>query len=440
MTATINKAREGFFGRQRNTLFLSAAFLLIFICQNYFEYSFTFIFEGKAEEVGKTANSIRKISQGLVNIIGIAVVNWIGYHNSFISGTVVAYPLIFLAAWLHNQATERVKLQQASLLIKALLWCFSAIQGAGHSIIWIAQGCYIATVIEGAHCAEAFSTFAFFYNFTYPCGNVLMKFVKIGEASKYTSGLIMISLLSLLALPFYFLMKKHKIDRSSQGSILPFTKANLGANLWSFCDILTATLFMGVVIGFIGTEFCRPLLKHNDLSSKLFEFFLCYGLFACVASLLGSWLMNPKSLAIFATAACILHIASIGMFQLVDNQVKLQGAESTYAIETLGYLCYAYSACYGLASSTYITLLFTLVARRYEANMTFAMWLFQVLNCLATGLSRYPLKGSTFRTFIVSGILGYGSVFYTLYKINLSSQEHQAKHMEKNESNSSFPI
>ena len=436
MTGSSSKAREGFFCRQRNTLLLSAAFLLIFISQNYFECSFTFIFGGDIKSVGQKANSIRKISQGLVNIVGIGIVNYFGYATSFIAGTAVAYPLIFIAAYIQNKAAHEVALIQISPLLKTLLWIFSFVQGAGHSIIWIAQGCYIGSVIEGIHCPEAFSLFAFFYNFSYPCGSVLMKYIKFSNSDKYTTGLIVVCSMSFLALPFYLLLKKQSISRESRGSLFPFTRANLGANLKDYFDIFPSTLFMGVVIGFIGSQFARPLIDDKGLGGKIFFFFLFYGLSACVASIMGSFLMKPKNLWVFAIAACVLHAGAIGMYQYAFLKV---GKPLEMSVDQLGYLCYAYATCYGLASSTYITLMFTLVALRYEKNMGFAMWSFQVLNCLATGIATYTLEGRVVAIFSVFGALGYGSVFYTLFRIHRMRQQLQSEGSKEMSSKNEFP-
>ena len=219
------------------------------------------------------------------------------------------------------------------------------------------------------------------------------------------------------------LLAAEEAKQGKSRKFFPFTRANLGANLKDFLDIFASTLFMGVVIGFIGSQFNFPLNQNEDLNKNMFAFFLCNGFSACVASILGSFLMKPKNLWVFAIAACVLHVVAIGMYRYVCLKVVVM----PLSVEKLGYFCYAYATCYGLASSTYITLMFTLVALRYEKNMGFAMWSFQVLNCLATGIAAYSLKDFVVPIFSVFGVLDYSSVFYTLYRIHRIKQQLQSE-------------
>ena len=407
----MNTKRHNVFARQKNIFLLSSAFFLLLISQNYFDYTYPYLFANKDYSPGVVGNKLRSLSQGLFNVVGIGAVRLLGYKASFVFGNLLVLPGIFIGCWLNHLAANGGNsgkigaIPGKSLVFQ--LYGYSMIQGVGQSIAWIAQGCYVDGIVDKKFIPEAYSIFSTFYNLSYPMGTLVMKVFKQGKVQNADWALIVFAL-AAVAGTLLFLMLKDLCISNVKGKLFPFTSETLKASLVGFGDILMATVFVGVIFGFISSSFESPLERVKDAEAQN-NFFLCYGLAATFASVLGSFFLTEGSIGAFSGVSMCLHAVSIVLYRICLVNEDLNK-------ETLIILSYTYSVCYALASSTFVTIVFALLSLRYSDDISFAMWMFQVLSCVATACATEKFRNwpVIFGSF---GICGYISIFWSLFKV-----------------------
>jgi hypothetical protein len=413
----MNTKRHNVFARQKNIILLSTAFFMLLISQNNFDCTYPYLFENEENYTpGVKGNKLRALSQGLFNVVGIGAVRLLGYKASFVFGNLLVLPGIFIGCWLNHLAGNGGNsgkiggIPAKSLVFQ--LYGYSVIQGIGQSIGCIAQGCYVDGIVNKKFIPEAYSIFSTFYNLSYPMGTLVIKLSKQGKEQNADFALITFALAAVVG-TLLFLMLKPLCIANAKGKLFPFTSRTLTGSLVGFGDILMATVFVGVIFRFISSSFETPLERLQDSEAQA-TFFLCYGFAATFASVLGSLFLTEGTIGAFSAVSICLHAVSIVLYRICSVNDHLSK-------ETLINLSYTYSVCYALASSTFVTIVFTLLSLRYSDDISFAMWMFQVLSCVVTACSTEEFKNWPL-VFGCFGICGYISIFWSLFKVKRLSK------------------
>lgn len=322
------------------------------------------------DSIGLFAIAVTGFGYGLCNIFMLPVVQWLSYKRSLVIGALLMLPYFLLALYLYT-------VDSVLPVLKWAFWGACALQAAGQSIIWIAQGCYIPASVFPALLPKAFSIFSFLYSLSIPIGSGIM------AVFSYTGIDLSVSLIVTVALAIVGALLLGFGCRPVPNNCKPAEKSSAWEAIRQSWRAIPAMLYFGTFLYF--TSKLQGIYAH-DLWSFFVSFI--YGLSLCVVSAVASLSMQLPALRKWFACCSLLHAASY--FFLFSMAVWRESFGSLFLAAVV-----VLAVGLGAADAIFITAIYSFLSERFSANLDAVMTLFMVLNGIPSGVFgfiEFPLE------------------------------------------------
>lgn len=412
--------------KNNSIILLSFGFFLLFILQNFLIISISDYLSGVGVQTGK----IVSISYGLFNIIGLFVVDFIGYKWSLIIGGTLMIPFFISGIFAKLIVGDRIT-NELEDKIRLFMYPTGILDGIGQSILWIAQGCYISGVSDEETVSWAYGVFNLLFNLTGLVGSGIMWI--FGSDGGFAGGitdrkdlitLIVLACISSFGIIMFIFLTPLKSPSSQQqqqqqelsivGEKEGKKTISLTKTLIRLIPTMPAMAFMGVFLAFVGVGMIRPYSNANEKIRYLSM--MNNGLFTVIGSVICTAYLNTNRLPFFIIACLVFHAISFVLYG-IDVEFSQNDARKHVIVQVS-------CATLGLANSIFITCIYTLISLRYQWCISIAMWIFMCINGIIGGLLTLELNCFEWALMLtVLAIPSYVGMLGEYYRMNRDKEQ-----------------